>query len=272
MLPSIAKHAQSHGIFPKKSLGQNFIYDLSLCTKIANYAKISLNDIILEIGPGTGGLTRSILSLNPQKLIVLEKDRRCIELLSDIKALHNNLEILEADALKITLGELKEKFDLPRDTKFKIIANLPYNIATQLIINWLSESENLDSITVMAQKEVAQRIVGKISTKTYGRLSIFCQLTSDPKILFDVSPESFYPKPKIWSSVISLIPKIEMPNKDQLELLSNITHDAFGMRRKMLKTSMKSFSSSIDPEDPMLSLRAENLTPEEYLELVKRLG
>ncbi len=268
MLPTIAKHAKEHGIFALKSLGQNFIFDLSLCKKIAATAKIGKEDFILEVGPGTAGLTRSILEEKPKLLIAIEKDRRCISLLEDVKNSFKDLEILEEDALNISLQDLIEKYYI--QGKIKIIANLPYNIATPLIIKWLYESEFIESINVMVQKEVAERIVAKHSTKKYGRLSIICQVTAEVEKLFDVSPESFYPRPKIWSSIISIVPKKSRPNKNELDLLSKLTQEAFGMRRKMLKTSLKEFSAIITDEN-MLRMRAEDLSPDQYLEFVQKL-
>lgn len=268
MLPTIAKHAKEHGIFALKSLGQNFIFDLSLCNKIANTANISGNDLVIEIGPGTGGLTRSILELNPYKLIAIEKDKRCISLLQDIKSNYSQLEIIEEDALKISIEDILKRYN--SNQKVKIIANLPYNIATHLIVKWLYESEYIHSINVMVQKEVAQRIVAEHSSKEYGRLSIISQIIANVEKLFDVSPESFYPKPKIWSSIISIVPKKSSIEKKELDILSKLTHSAFSMRRKMLKTSLKEYTYIIS-DDAILKLRAEDLTPEQYLNITRKI-
>ncbi len=266
MLPTIAQHAKRHGIEPLKKLGQNFLFDQNLCDKIAGSCNISLNDIIIEIGPGTAGLTRSILNSKPLKLISIETDRRCIALLEDIKLLYNNFEILEKDALKVNLSQLVHE-----GHNYKIIANLPYNIATALILKWLQEIEGINSINVMVQREVAERICSSHSSKAYGRLSVICQLLTQPKKVFDISPDAFYPKPKIWSSFISLVPRNNRPSKEEITILEQVTAAAFGMRRKMLRSSLKSIVSEEILGDINSSLRAENLTPEEYLMITKKI-
>ncbi len=266
MLPTIAQHARQHGIEPLKRLGQNFLFDQTLCDKIAGSCKISPQDIVFEIGPGTAGLTRSILRSNPLKLISIETDSRCLSLLEDIRSLYKNFEIIEADALKVSLLSLA-----PAETNYKIIANLPYNIGTALILKWLKELERISSINVMVQREVADRICAIHSCKAYGRLSIICQLLTEPKKLFDISPDSFYPKPKIWSSFISLIPKKDIPTFEEISVLEEITAAAFGMRRKMLRSSLKSVVSEEILGDINSSLRAENLAPIEYLTIAKKV-
>lgn len=270
MLPSIAQHAKSHGIIALKSLGQNFIYDLSLCRKIASTANITKDDYVLEIGPGTAGLTRSILEMDPKKLIVIEKDRRCINLLSEVKSEYHRLEILESDALSISLKDIKLKFEIPESSKLKIVANLPYNIATKLITDWLYQYEDIELISVMVQKEVADRMSSKESLKSYGRLSIICQLVCEVKKLFDVSPESFYPRPKIWSSIVFFSPKEFVPEMEVLKLIEKLTEKAFGMRRKMLRVSLKEYENLIS-DFQIGNLRAENLKPEDYLALAKKI-
>ncbi len=270
-LPTIAQHAKQHGISPLRALGQNFLFDYSLCQKIANTATIQENDVVIEIGPGTAGLTRAILENNPRKLIVLEKDRRCISLLNDIKIIHPALEIIEHDALNLSIKNVLHLYGLPTDTKVKILSNLPYNIATALILNWYKELENIEIINVMVQKEVAERIASLHNNKVYGRLSVISQLLTSPSILFDVSPDAFYPKPKIWSSIISLKPHDDRPSKYEIEKLEQITAASFNMRRKMIRSSLK----QVIPSDLMKSLnlnaRAENLTPNDYLDIVRKL-
>ena len=267
-LPSIAKHAKDHGIEPLKRLGQNFLFDSSLCSRIARCANIQKDDVIVEIGPGTAGLTRAILELNPKKLIAIETDKRCIGLLNEIKTIYPNLEIIEADALKKSIKDLLQG----HSQKAKIISNLPYNIGTTLILNWFKELEYIESINVMVQREVADRISADSGNKTYGRLSIISQLLCNAKKQFDVSPDAFYPKPKVWSSIISLTPKNERPTIDEISVLEKITQAAFSMRRKMLKSSLK----SIVPEDIIgqdrYALRAENLDPIEYLIMAQKIS
>jgi 16S rRNA (adenine1518-N6/adenine1519-N6)-dimethyltransferase len=262
-LPSISQHSKLHGIVPSKKLGQNFLFDLSLCEKIARGAGAIEGKIVLEIGPGPGGLTRAILNAKPARLIVIEKDARCTALIEDIRSLHSELELIQGDALEVKLKDLA-----PRVT---IIANLPYNIGTELIFRWLDEIEHVESITVMLQKEVVDRMIAKPGSKTYGKLSVMCQLICDAEKLFDVNREAFYPPPKVTSSIVHLVPKADTPSSEIIERVRNITHLAFSARRKMIKTALQKLVPDIDK---LLSaakisptLRAENLSVEDYLKL-----
>jgi 16S rRNA (adenine1518-N6/adenine1519-N6)-dimethyltransferase len=265
MLPSIAKLASKHGISPLKKYGQNFIFDESLCDKIVKYASIDNGSSVLEIGPGPAGLTRSILKVAPQKLTVIETDSRCLPLLEEIQRLYPFLEIRHDDALKITLEDISENI------KLDIISNLPYNIGSPLLIGWISQIKHVKSMTLMLQKEVVDRIVSALSKKSYGRLSVICQATCDVQKCFDVSPKAFYPEPKIWSSIVRLEPKLTQPSKLALSQLEKITHFAFSGRRKMIKSSLKQLRPDIENVlkdlnlDP--TLRAENLSPEDYLRI-----
>ncbi len=272
MLDSIASSAKRHGIFPLKYLGQNFIYDTSLCRKIARSANITPSDIVLEIGPGTAGLTRAILESSPERLITIERDTRCISLLNEVKNYYHNLEIIEGDALDFSLSSIIERFHIPRNQKLKIVANLPYHIATHLITKWLYDRDKIELMILMVQKEVAERIASIDSCKSYGRLSVFCQVLSQCKVLFDVSRESFYPPPKVTSSIIKIEPSNKVNITDQeLSFLESLTQQAFSMRRKQLRTGIKSIlhGHQINPE--ILTLRPENLTPFDYFALVKKL-
>lgn len=271
-LPSIAKFSKSHGIVPLKKFGQNFIFDESLCDKIVKASKLSDQEIALEIGPGPAGLTRSILKTNPQKLIAIETDQRCLPLLEEIQKIYPILEIRHADALKVKLKDLCE---LEQTDKLKIIANLPYNIGTALLISWLHQINYLESMTLMLQKEVVERIIAKPGTKFYGRLSVICQLLCNVEKCFDVSPKAFYPAPKVWSSIVHLKPldrKIEASLISQVEVITNL---AFSGRRKMIKSSLKTLSPDIIKIFKSLNiddnLRAENLSPTHYLELARSL-
>ena len=270
MLPSIAKLASKHGISPLKKYGQNFIFDETLCDKIVKYANINQDSYVLEIGPGPAGLTRSILKALPKKLSVIETDSRCLPLLEEIKSVFPFLEIHHQDASKVKLSDITGG-----KVKLAIISNLPYNIGTNLLINWLYEIEHVSSMTLMLQKEVVDRIISAPSKKSYGRLSIICQLVCDVNKCFDVSPKAFYPEPKIWSSIIHLIPKLHQPTTEILLKLGEITNHAFSARRKMIKSSLKQLSPDIENILRSLgidqSLRAENLSPENYLDLATRL-
>lgn len=277
MLPSIAQHAKSHGIVPDKKLGQNFLFDFSLCEKIVKTAGDIKNKIVLEVGPGPAGLSRAILVRHPQKLLAIEKDSRCIVLLEEVKQHFPQLEIINQDALKISLKSLLDRAGGDRIT---IIANLPYNVGTELLFGWLEELEHVESITIMLQKEVVDRICAKAGSKTYGKLSIMCQIVAEVDKKFDVAPEVFYPPPKVTSSIVMLIPKKEQYSKEIIKKVREIVSLAFNQRRKMLKSSLKgleknnvSFSlesllqaCSIDP-----AARAENLTVEDYVRLACQL-
>lgn len=268
-LPSIAKLAAKHGIVPLKKLGQNFIFDETLCDKIVKASGLQDGNIALEIGPGPAGLTRSILKASSGKLTVIEMDARCIPLLEEIKTVYPNLIIKQADALKVSLSEIVT------DEKITIISNLPYNIGSVLLTSWLLQSEKINSMTLMLQKEVVDRIIAKAGTKSYGRLSIICQIVGKITKCFDVSPKPFYPEPKIWSSVVRLEPKENVPNLQLLTKIEQITNLAFSGRRKMIKSSLKALSPDISIILEKLSikesLRAEDLLPENYLALAEAI-
>lgn len=307
MLPSIAKHAASHQIHPLKKHGQNFIFDSSLCDKIVRASGLQENANVLEIGPGTAGLTRSILKMNPSRLTVIETDERCIPLLNEIKEYYPNLNIIKHDALKITLSDLMKssytKINLEKrnravsreaertivseysrsykdeianlggSSSIYIISNLPYHIGTELVIRWLKESHLVTSITVMLQKEVVERICAKPSTKSYGRLSVICQLIAKVEKCFDVAPTAFYPPPKIYSAVVKLTPLNNIPAAGLISKIELITNLAFAGRRKMIKSSLKNLSPNIGELLAELNIndnyRAENLTPNDYLALAE---
>ncbi len=268
-LPSIAKLAAKHGIVPLKKLGQNFIFDETLCDKIVKASGLRDGNIALEIGPGPAGLTRSILKASSGKLTVIEMDARCIPLLEEIKTVYPNLIIKQADALKVSLSEIVT------DEKITIISNLPYNIGSVLLTSWLLQSEKINSMTLMLQKEVVDRIIAKAGTKSYGRLSIICQIVCKITKCFDVSPKAFYPEPKIWSSVVRLEPKENIPNLLLLTKIEQITNLAFSGRRKMIKSSLKALSPDINTILEKLSikesLRAEDLLPDDYLALAEAI-
>ena len=268
-LPSIAKLAAKHGIVPLKKLGQNFIFDETLCDKIVKASGLQDGNIALEIGPGPAGLTRSILKASSGTLTVIEMDARCIPLLEEIKTVYPNLIIKQADALKVSLSEIVT------DEKITIISNLPYNVGSVLLTSWLLQSEKINSMTLMLQKEVVDRIIAKAGTKSYGRLSIICQIVCKITKCFDVSPKAFYPEPKIWSSVVRLEPKENIPNLLLLTKIEQITNLAFSGRRKMIKSSLKALSPDINTRLEKLSikesLRAEDLLPEDYLALAEAI-
>lgn len=267
MAYTIAEHASKYGIIPLKKFSQNFIYDSSLCDKIVRVSEIKSKSNVLEIGPGTAGLTKSILAVDPASLTVIETDKRCIPLLNEIQQKFPQLNIIKGDALKFNISNL----DL---TQVDIISNLPYQIGTELVMRWISQRDLIKSMTLMLQREVVDRMRAVPGTKTYGRLSVICQLTCNIEKCFDVSPEAFYPAPKVFSSVVKLTPKnLELSNST-LSKVEYITKLAFGQRRKMLKSSLKNILSSDEILFNELGLkvtdRAENLSPQDYLNLAER--
>jgi 16S rRNA (adenine1518-N6/adenine1519-N6)-dimethyltransferase len=196
-------------------------------------------------------------------------DARCLPLLNEIKDYYGVLEIINKDALKVQLSEIA------KEDKLDIISNLPYNVGTQLLTNWLGQLGRIKSMTLMLQKEVVDRIIAPINSKAYGRLSVFVQIFCRVSKCFDVSPKVFYPEPKVWSSVVRLVPKDAVPDSQVVENLERITRFAFSGRRKMIKSSLSGLADNIvellskleiDP-----SCRAENISPEEYLRLAREL-
>lgn len=263
-LSSLRSVISKYGLMPKKNLGQNFLLDQNITDKIVRFAQPNLDKDILEIGPGPGGLTRSILAKNPKKLIVIEQDSRCIEALEELKIHYPQLEIINDDAIKI-------KEELLISSKAQIIANLPYNIGTLLLCKWLDQIELWHSLTLMFQKEVALRISANPGTKAYGRLSVIAQLLCDVQWHFDLPPEAFYPPPKITSSVISLYPKEIIPDKGIISSVEQITKILFNQRRKMLRSTIKQVHQDIDGlifgTSIELTQRPEELTIEQFVEL-----
>ncbi|MEM6461950.1 MAG: 16S rRNA (adenine(1518)-N(6)/adenine(1519)-N(6))-dimethyltransferase RsmA [Pseudomonadota bacterium] len=269
-LPPLRDVVSRHKLNAVKSLGQNFLMDLNLTEKIARSAGNLEGRTILEIGPGPGGLTRALLANGAAKVIAVERDERCLPALREIEEHYpGRLDIIEGDALKVEFGPLVE------GRKAKIVANLPYNIGTALLIGWLLAEPwppYFSSLTLMFQKEVAKRIVAPPGSGDYGRLSILGAWRTEAKIVFDVPPQAFTPPPKVTSSVVHMTPR-EKPLPCSADVLSQVTQAAFGQRRKMLRQSLKRFGGEalladcgIDP-----SRRAETLTIVEFCRLAQRL-
>ena len=254
----------------QKSLGQNFILDKNFTDKIVASAGDLTNYTILEIGPGPGSLTRSILDAGCKKLIVIEKDHRCIRLLEEFKEFYGNrLEIIQGDAMEI------DEIQITNNEKFKIIANLPYNVGTPLIFKWLKIADKISSMTLMLQKEVVERIVAKNSEKSYGRLAVMINFLCKTRMVFKVNKSVFTPPPKVTSAIVEIIPR-EKPLADcDFTKLGKIAATAFSQRRKMLRSSLKSVFKQADQTltncDINPELRAENLTIEEFCKLAKKL-
>jgi 16S rRNA (adenine1518-N6/adenine1519-N6)-dimethyltransferase len=271
-LPPVREVIAQHGLAAKKSLGQNFLLDLNLTSRIARSPGSLEGFHVLEIGPGPGGLTRAILAAGADHLTAIEMDERCLPALADIEAHYpGKLTVLRGDALTIDMSALAKG----RPTH--IIANLPYNVASPLIIGWL-QSEPwppwFASITVMVQREYAERLAATpAQRKDYGRLSVLTALRAEARILFNVPPSAFVPQPKIMSSVVQLMPRMDAP-RFEMSVLENLTRAAFGQRRKMLRQSLKGIGDpaalleacGISPEK-----RAEEISPDDFLAMVRVL-
>ncbi|WP_373087106.1 16S rRNA (adenine(1518)-N(6)/adenine(1519)-N(6))-dimethyltransferase RsmA [Sneathiella sp.] len=266
-LPPLREVIGKYGLRAEKSLGQNFLLDLNLTGRIARCSGSLVGETVIEIGPGPGGLTRAILQQGAARLIVLEKDRRCLPALADIAAAYpGRLEVLNADALEVDETALFEG-------QAKIIANLPYNVATPLLIKWLGQRTRFSSLTLMFQKEVADRLTAVPGTKAYGRLSILCQWLCTTHKEFDISPRAFTPPPKVTSTVVLLTPREAPAFPASQPILEKVVAAAFGQRRKMLRASLKPLG--YPPEDMLAragiapTRRAEELTVEDFCTLAR---
>ena len=272
-LPPLRDVIIKYNLDAKKSLGQNFLHDLNLTSKIALLSGTLENSTILEIGAGPGALTRGLLASGAKKVIALERDKRCMPALMDIANYYDGkLEVLERDALNFDLNEIKDLGSL------KIISNLPYNIGTELLVKWLTPiiwPPKWEDMTLMFQKEVAERIVAIPSTKAYGRLSVLAQWRCNTDIRMTVSPEAFKPKPKVQSAVVS-IKALNAPKyyANQI-ILEKLVKTGFGQRRKMIRSSLKSFNvninSHLEDVDLKPTLRAENLTVSDWCRLAEQI-
>jgi len=271
-LPALKELLIAHDLWAKKSLGQNFLLNPSITDRIARVAKIE-GEVVLEVGPGPGGLTRSLLRHGAKKVIAIEKDHRFVLFLQHlVEVAPSYLEIHEQDALKLSLPDLLKEYHLDKIT---IAANLPYNVGTQLLLQWLHSLTLIKTMTLMFQKEVAKRIIAQKRTSAYGRLSVICQYLCEAKILFDIPPEAFTPAPKVTSSVVQLTPKaLTQEDLILLPFLEKITEKAFGQRRKMLKGSLKGLfteddliAASITP-----TARAEELCVEDFIRMARILS
>jgi len=244
-LPPLREVVAAHGLDAKKSLGQNFLFDLNLTGRIARAAGPLTGVVVVEIGPGPGGLTRALLAEGARKVIAIERDERCLSALAEISAhCPGRLEVIAGDALKFAPADLIARAE---GAPLRICANLPYNIATPLLVGWL-ESEPwppyFDRLTLMFQREVALRIVATPNERAdYGRLGVLAGWRTRARLLFDVPPSAFTPAPKVTSSIVELIPR-EAPDPCDPAVLSAATMAAFGQRRKMLRQSLKGFAGS----------------------------
>jgi 16S rRNA (adenine1518-N6/adenine1519-N6)-dimethyltransferase len=271
-LPPLRAVIEAHGLAARKSLGQNFLFDLNLTRRIARAAAPLNEATIIEIGPGPGGLTRALLAEGAKSIIAVERDARALPALAEIsKHYPGRLHVIEGDALEVDWSSLVKG-------PARIVANLPYNVGTPLLVGWLTRGAwppFYDSLTLMFQKEVALRIAAAPGSNDYGRLSVLCQWRCSCKKLFDVNRSAFTPPPKITSSIVQLIPRVAPDIACEISALEKVTAAAFGQRRKMLRSSLKSVFDQ--PEAVLNELaieptrRAEELSVNDFARLAERL-
>lgn len=272
-LPPLREVIETHGLVAKKSLGQNFLLDLNLTAKIARQAGDLSKCDVLEVGPGPGGLTRGLLAEGARKVLAVEKDSRAMGPLSEISAAYpGRLEVINADALEIDpLTQLT--------APVRIVANLPYNVGTELLVRWLTPPEwppYWASLTLMFQREVAERIVAQPGSKKYGRLAILSQWRASPRIVMELPPEAFSPPPKIHSAVVHFeaLPEPRFPADPKI--LERVVAAGFNQRRKMLRASLKSVAPDIEDRLTAAGIkptdRAEQVSIEGWCALARELA
>lgn len=262
-LPSLGEVVRRHGLAPKRALGQHFLLDPNLTARIARAAGDLTDAHVIEVGPGPGGLTRALLAAGAKRVVAIEKDDRCLAALSELApACPGRLEIVAGDALTVDAATLAPP---PRC----IVANLPYNVATPLLIGWLGRIDAFRHLTLMFQREVADRLVARPGTKAYGRLSVLAQWLAEVRREFVVPARAFVPPPKVASAVVTLDPRPEPLAPAPFGALEAVTQAAFGQRRKMLRQSLKVLG--LDPAavgiDP--TRRGETLSVAEFCALAR---
>ena len=265
-LPPLRDVIVRHGLDTRRSLGQHFLLDVNLTDRIARIAGDLTGVSVIEIGPGPGGLTRSLLEAGAPLVVAVEKDQRCVAAIDELAAAFpGRLRIVEADALEVDVRSLAPA---PR----KIVANLPFNVGTPLLLRWLRDATDFVQMTLMFQKEVADRLVARARTPAYGRLSVMAQWLCEVRRDFNVDSRAFVPPPRVASTVVTLIPQPRPLAPAERPMLEAVTAAAFGQRRKMLRRSLKPLgiepvSIGIDP-----TLRAEDLSVEDFCGLARLLA
>ncbi len=268
-LPPLRDVLAEHGILANKGFGQHFLLDLNITRKIARLAGPLDGCVTIEVGPGPGGLTRALLEAGA-RVVAVEKDPRFLPLLAQLaEAAPGRLTVVQADALQVDERALADAVE--PGAPVRIVANLPYNVGTPLLIKWLTGPLLPESMSLMFQKEVAQRIVAEVDADAYGRLAVISQAIADAEIVMDLPARAFTPPPKVASAVVRVTPKADRPPEAVLKTLQAVTHDAFGQRRKMLKSSLKTLGGSdlceaagINPE-----ARAETIDVAGFLRLAE---
>lgn len=272
-LPPLRDVIANHGLSAKKALGQNFLLDLNLTAKIARSAGDLSGADVLEVGPGPGGLTRGLLAMGARRVVAVEKDTRCIPALEEISAAYpGRLKVIQGDALDLDVAA-------HLTPPVKIAANLPYNVGTELLTRWLDPPEwppFWDSLTLMFQREVAERIVAGPGSKAYGRLSILSQWRVEPRIVMDLPPQAFTPPPKVRSAVVHIMRREAPAYPADPRILSKVVAAAFNQRRKMLRSALKGFAPDIATRLEAAGIaptqRAEELSLGQFCALARALG
>jgi len=255
-LPPLRQVIAEHGLSASRALGQNFLLDLNLTAKIARAAAPLAGYTVYEVGPGPGGLTRALLAEGADRVVAVERDPRCIAALQGLLAAYpGRLELLQADALAVVEDEILGTGPA------RLVANLPYNIATPLLLKWLARPARFASITVMLQREVAERLAAPPGSRTYGRLSVAAQWRMQVRRLFDLPPRAFVPAPKVTSTVVELVPRDRPVALAEPAFLERVTQAAFGQRRKMLRAALRTLGT-----DPLPLLAAAGIAPERRAE------
>lgn len=261
---SLREHLDAHGLAAKKSFGQHFLLDLNVTRKIVRLAGPFDGRAVIEVGPGPGGLTRALLESDAGRVVLVEKDPRFIPLLNELDDGAGRLTVVEADALNVREDQLVEG-------PAHLVSNLPYNVGTPLLIKWLTGPWTPASLTLMFQKEVAERVVARPGEDAYGRLAVISQAVAEAKLVMHLPAAAFTPPPKVASAVVHLIPRNDRPDRELLKALERVTAAAFGQRRKMLRSSLKQLggaelceAAGISPED-----RAEVIDLDGFLRLAR---
>jgi 16S rRNA (adenine1518-N6/adenine1519-N6)-dimethyltransferase len=268
-LPPLGESLAAEGLLADKGLGQHFLLDLNICRKIVRLAGPVEDQAVIEVGPGPGGLTRALLEAGA-RVIAIERDARFLPVLRGLeRAAAGRLTLLQADALDVDEIDVLREANVPLDAS--IISNLPYNIGTPLLIKWLIGRFRPSRMTLMFQKEVAERIIAATGSEAYGRLAVLCQALCQVRVVLDLPPRAFSPPPRVSSAVVTLTPLAGRPDEDDLAALQTVTRFAFGQRRKMLRSALRDIggetlceAGGIDP-----AVRAETVPIDGFLRLAK---
>ncbi|WP_374596185.1 16S rRNA (adenine(1518)-N(6)/adenine(1519)-N(6))-dimethyltransferase RsmA [Brevundimonas sp.] len=257
-LPSLRDSLHAHGLLAKKSFGQHFLLDLNVTRKIVRLAGPFDGRAVIEVGPGPGGLTRALLESEAGSVVLVEKDPRFLPLLSELDDGSGRLKIVEGDALKVREADLVEG-------PTHLVSNLPYNVGTPLLIKWLTGPWTPHALTLMFQKEVAERIVAAPGDDAYGRLAVVSQAVAEARLVMHLPAAAFTPPPKVASAVVHLTPRPNRPDAETLKRLERVTAAAFGQRRKMLRSSLKPLGGAALCE-------AAGISPEDRAEVIDLAG